>query len=256
MERRTILFLALSLAIVIGSQVVRQALFPPAEAPAEHAAEGDEEAPATAAGPAGADGGSVGTTSDPSESPETTVDAPEASGGTGDDEAVESRTLVRRSLGTLDRSSGPGLLVTLTNRGAAVERIELAGERFHDQDDRTAYVGHLHPQVDADGCRLTFVGPGSPAGVAGLREGDVVMSIAGTPTPDPEAFAGVLASHRPGRNLSFAFKRDGKDGTADVTADFRPLEVVRPERLTQPVEDGNSGACDPLSFLVSLEEVT
>ena len=31
----------------------------------------------------------------------------------------------------------------VTSRGAAIERIELADEKFHDQDDRSGYLGHL-----------------------------------------------------------------------------------------------------------------
>ena len=41
----------------------------------------------------------------------------------------------RLTLGSLDPASPAKMLVTITSRGAAVERIELADERFHDQED-------------------------------------------------------------------------------------------------------------------------
>jgi YidC/Oxa1 family membrane protein insertase len=275
LERRTILFLGLSLAIVIGSQALRQALFPdPVERPAEGvagvgadadtagapdpgdgAAAARREAGEPAAGEPSADGvsGRVADTAGSREGDAAKDTAPvEPTEAPGD----ALLPLLRRSLGSLDRAAGSGMLVTLTSRGAAVERIELAGERFHDQDDRTAYVGHLYPEAAPGGCRLGFVGPGTPAAAAGLRAGDVVTAIGGEPTPDPVRFREVLAAHRPGRSVAIAFLREGEAADADVVAGFRPLEVVRPERLTQPVEDGHDGTCDPLSFLVSLEEVT
>src|SRR5437764_6017344 len=47
------------------------------------------------------------------------------------------------TLGSADEKSPYRMLVTLTNRGAAVERIELSSPRFHDLDDRSGYLGHL-----------------------------------------------------------------------------------------------------------------
>src|SRR5579863_1719735 len=47
------------------------------------------------------------------------------------------------SLGSTDPSDPYRMLATITNRGAAVERIELSSRRFHDVEDRSGYLGHL-----------------------------------------------------------------------------------------------------------------
>ena len=46
---------------------------------------------------------------------------------------------------------------------AAVERIELAGRSYHDQDDWSGYLGHLALEETAAGCRISVVGEGTPA---------------------------------------------------------------------------------------------
>ena len=54
------------------------------------------------------------------------------------------------------------MLVTLSNRGAALVRIELSSPRYHDLDDRGGYLGHLVIDEDAkgDGCPVQVVGAG------------------------------------------------------------------------------------------------
>src|SRR5215469_17281538 len=44
------------------------------------------------------------------------------------------------SLGSVDPSDPYRMLATITNRGAAVERIELSSRRFHDLEDRSGYL--------------------------------------------------------------------------------------------------------------------
>ena len=63
------------------------------------------------------------------------------------------------------------MLVTLTSRGAAIERIELADEQFHDQDDRGGYLGHLALAEADGGCRVGVVGTDTPAQAAGIEAG-------------------------------------------------------------------------------------
>src|SRR5205085_3323098 len=88
------------------------------------------------------------------------------------------------TLGSLDELDGYRMLVTFTNRGAAIERIELNSPRFHDLDDRSGYLGSLSP-VDAgkgdEGqggvARVRIVGPGTPAAAAGVKPGDVITAV-------------------------------------------------------------------------------
>tara|TARA_Y100000766_G_scaffold159947_1_gene137434 strand:+ start:875 stop:3220 length:2346 start_codon:yes stop_codon:yes gene_type:complete len=258
-ERRYAVFIALSLAAVLGSQVMRSILFPQAE----------EKLPVVEPF---VDGDATGQQSSvkPKEEREITTAEPNRSTGeqptsgsgsdvTPDSDPSVSQTVPRRhlSLGSLNPDAPVGMLVTLSSRGATVERIELAGEQFHDQDDRGAYIGHFAADVVAEGCRLNVVGDGTPAKVGGLQAGDVVVRVADSTTPDPESLAAVLSRLKPRQTVSVVFRRPqggslGREQTVDISTTRRPLEVIRPEFSTVPVVDVDAGFHDPLSFRLSI----
>ena len=259
MERRYAVFIALSLAAVLGSQVMRSILFPQAE----------EQPPVVEPF---VDGDATGQQSSvkPKEERELTTEEPNRSTGeqptsgsgsdvTPDSDPSVSQTVPRRhlSLGSLNPDAPVGMLVTLSSRGATVERIELAGEQFHDQDDRGAYIGHFAADVVAEGCRLNVVGDGTPAKVGGLQAGDVVVRVADSTTPDPESLAAVLSRLKPRQSVSVVFRRPqgaalGREQNVEILTTRRPLEVIRPEFSTVPVVDVDAGFHDPLSFRLSI----
>ena len=259
MERRYAVFIALSLAAVLGSQVMRSILFPQAE----------EQPPVVEPF---VDGDATGQQSSvkPKEERELTTEEPNRSTGeqptsgsgsdvTPDSDPSVSQTVPRRhlSLGSLNPDAPVGMLVTLSSRGATVERIELAGEQFHDQDDRGAYIGHFAADVVAEGCRLNVVGDGTPAKVGGLQAGDVIVRVADSTTPDPESLAAVLSRLKPRQTVSVVFRRPqggslGREQTVEIPTTRRPLEVIRPEFSTVPVVDVDAGFHDPLSFRLSI----
>ena len=261
MERRYIVFIALSLAIVFGSQVLQATFFPkPPEPAAEPAAGdqadvGDDEQPAgdgeDAAVADAATGGDA--EADAAAAGEAPSDTTASEAATDAEAADPSAERSRWTLGSLDADNPAGMLVTLTSRGAAVERIELAGKRFHDQDDRFGYLGHLALETVADGCRVRLVGPGTPAAVAGLAAGDVIVRAAGAATADVRGLTDVLKTTKPGQEIELEVVRDGTPQTLTATLGWRPLEVVRPERLGTPASDPDGEPTDPMSFLLSLE---
>ena len=63
------------------------------------------------------------------------------------------------------------MLVTLTNRGAAVERLELSSPRYRELEDRSGYLGTWHPRTGRGGrgAVARVVGAGTPAALAGTR---------------------------------------------------------------------------------------
>jgi YidC/Oxa1 family membrane protein insertase len=245
-ERRHLQFIIVSLAIVLAGQVLQAWLFPPrpqdaqaeAEARADAGGEGAKPAATAAAGDPTAPGDRQGDAAEPPSD-----DVPAGS-------AAPRRRL---TLGSLDPAHPARMLVTLTSRGAAVERIELAEPKFHDQDDRSGYLGHLAPAVAPEGCRIGVVGPGTPADGSGLRAGDVITSVAGAATADPAALHEVLARTRPGQKVAISYLRDGGVRDCETTLDRRPLEVVRPEFNGAPVVDPDRDPHDPLSFRLSVE---
>jgi YidC/Oxa1 family membrane protein insertase len=234
-ERRYIQFFVVSLAIVVATQAVQAWLFPKPPAPpaARAGAEKAPDAPADAAAPA-----------------TVAARAADAAEPPAAESAQAPRT--RRTLGSLDPAAAR-MLVTLTSRGAAVERIELADERFHDQDDRSGYLGHLALERVADGCRIGVIGPATPAALAGLVAGDTIVKIADRAASEPLAVADALGRTKPGERVTIEILRAGAARTVEATLGRRPLEVVRPEFRTAPVLDVDGGRHDPLSFRFALE---
>jgi putative serine protease PepD len=60
------------------------------------------------------------------------------------------------------------------------------------------FIGISAATLPAGGILVTKVFPGTGAAKAGLRTGDVIVSVDGTPTPTLDALAQVLARHKPG----------------------------------------------------------
>jgi len=236
-ERRLTQFLIISVAILFASQLIQARLFPkPAKAPPR---------PAAANAPADPAPGNADVADAEGEPVPETASAPAAT--------AAPRAVI--TLGSLDPSHPARMLVTLTSLGGAVERIELSGDRFHDQDDRGGYLGHLSLRADEGGCRVGAVGPGTPAAAAGLRPDDVITAIDGVTVADPKALVRELAAHAPGRSVRVTVRRAGGAEDVAVTLDRRPLEVVRPERDAAPVAEVAPGRCDPLSFRLSVESL-
>ena len=237
MDRRYLQFFVVSLAIIMASQALQTWLFP---APPKPAVE-DAAAP-VAAVPAEKD------EPQPRAAAPTSAAVADVAGG----EPAPAAPRVRRTLGSLDPAAAR-MLVTLTSRGAAVERIELADEKFHDQDDRSGYLGHLAVEAAAGGCRVGVVGPGTPAARAGLKAGDIIAGVNGTTTPDAAALREALSATQPRAKAALEVLRDGGPLTLEAALDRRPLEVVRPEYRAAPVDDPDGSPHDPLSFRLSLE---
>lgn len=133
-------------------------------------------------------------------------------------------------LGSVDEKSDYRMLVTLTNRGATVERIELASPRFSDLQDRGGYLGHLTLRRSTDGAVVVqTVGAGTPAAAAGLQAGDRLVAVNQQDVADREQFDAVLADTRPGQSIELQVRRDGQVQTLEAELQRRPLEVIRPE---------------------------
>jgi len=164
------------------------------------------------------------------------------------------------TLGSLDPASPYRSLVTLTNLGAAVVRIELNSPRFTDLEDRSGYLGHValeeighlvptgnDPGKKPQGCRVDVVGPGTPAALAGLKQGDVITDVitadGGHKVTGFRSLRQALEKPKPKETVELTVLRGGKPLTLSATLGRRPLEVVRPEKD------------DPLSFLLTLRQV-
>jgi YidC/Oxa1 family membrane protein insertase len=157
------------------------------------------------------------------------------------------------TLGSADKDDPYRMLVTLTDRGAAVARIELNSPRYRalmDDDgllaDTGGYLGRVVMDTDrqGNGCLVQVVGRGTPAEKAGLKPGDIIKAVGSHEITGAEDLREILQTKtRPGRDIKLLVSRGGKEIEIPVTLGIPPMEVVRPEGE------------DPLSFLMTLSQI-
>jgi len=84
-------------------------------------------------------------------------------------------------------------------------------ESSGDQQGFSTYLGSI-PDYDAttDGVRLAGVTNGSPAARAGLREGDIIIQLAGKKIQNIEDLTAVLRGQKPGDEVAIVVLRTGK----------------------------------------------
>lgn len=70
------------------------------------------------------------------------------------------------------------------------------------------------------------IDPASPAGKAGIKRGDIVVSIDGKPTPDGDILRSLISVRRPGQDVTIRLWRDGKitEVTAKLGAAYTRVE--------------------------------
>ncbi|MBL9123149.1 MAG: YidC/Oxa1 family insertase periplasmic-domain containing protein, partial [Planctomycetaceae bacterium] len=239
MERRLALFLLCAVAILAGNAYLSRWMAGPQPNPAQQAqaegqkgeAAGDEPAtPEAADGTAAPDAAGTAKTDTKSDATDANPAEPAAAGA--EPPALQPDLPVRRvALGSLDPASPYKMLVTLTSLGAACERIELNSPRYRDSEFDGAYLGHLGLGTSSDpkGASVGVVGPGTPAGVAGLKVNDVITAIGPHAVGDWLAVEEALAKFRPGDEVTIHVMRAGQPVELTARLARKPLDVVQPE---------------------------
>ncbi len=85
------------------------------------------------------------------------------------------------------------------------------------------------------GIRISGVEPGGPSDEAGLREGDVIVAVSGSPILTTESLSSLVSSGRPGDTVDVRVWRD--DSLVDVTVVLAPMRpAVLAQRLQRPTQ--------------------
>ena len=92
-------------------------------------------------------------------------------------------------------------------------------------DKALAAALHLGDPENA-GALVASVAADSPAGKAGLHEGDVLRAVNGVKLADPRALARAVAAIKPGADARLDVLRDGKVETIAVTVGSVPNETL------------------------------
>lgn len=166
------------------------------------------------------------------------------------DDVDRPTTTERFTIGSIDPQSGYSMLVTFINRGAAIERVELSDPTYRDLEDRTAYIGHLGLEPADGGVRVTCVGDGTPAALAGIQVGDIITSVGDESTGNDEAYELARQKFQRGDTVPVTIRRDGTSQNLTLTSIRRPLEVVRPEQMPN-----GENQLQQFSYLLTLNRV-
>ncbi len=249
MEKRFVTFLVLSFVVLSVNMLVMRWMLPQQPA-AQQEVEADEKNADDAAKPEapaeGAPALAAGDADKPAEQPAAEKPADAVQAGAQPAAAEADVPEQRYTLGSVDPASGYRVLATFVNRGAALERVELASPRYLDQEDRSGYIGQLDltvPTKQQPGALVRVVGAGTPAAEAGVKAGDVITIFNGERVLGPIEFHDLLEKTDPGHEFKLIVERDGANVELTGTLRRRPMEVTRPEAL------------DPLSFLLTLDSV-
>jgi putative serine protease PepD len=115
-------------------------------------------------------------------------------------------------------NEGVGFAIPANTIQSVVSQLISSGKAEH------AYLGiSLSPTgVTA---KIAGVRPGTPAAKAGLKTGDVVTSLGGTPVSTSDDLASAISAHKPGDSVSVTYERDGQSHTVTLTLANRPTSA-------------------------------
>ena len=175
------------------------------------------------------------------------------------------------TIGSMDPADGHRLLITLRNRGGAIERIEITTRdqegllAYRRVDTQSGYLGYLAgtPSAKVDGLLVNVVGPGTPADLAktkdgkkGIKKGDIIVAIGENAIQNSVDIHNSLAETEPGKSVTIELLRDMGGGQPPAKLIFETTLTQHPLDLVRLAEDGGddqiAGNISRLSCLMTL----
>jgi S1-C subfamily serine protease len=120
--------------------------------------------------------------------------------------------------GNGDANVGIGFAIPIQTAKQELAQLENGGTVQH------AFLG-VQVEAGKGGALVRSVSSGSPAAKAGLRRGDVIVSLAGKGIDSPDALVQTVGARRPGQSVSVTYTRGGARHTAQVKLAAQPNQA-------------------------------
>jgi Do/DeqQ family serine protease len=130
------------------------------------------------------------------------------------------------------KAQGIGFAIPINKAKRIVDELIRAGEvrplwlGLEIQELSPELQSHFELPRKEKGVLVSDVVEEGPAGKAGLKRGDIVLSVEGNPVPSPEDYRNVLAEYTPGDRLRVEVYRQGKASTLSVEPAAFPPEMA------------------------------
>ncbi len=93
-----------------------------------------------------------------------------------------------------------------------------------------AFLG-VQPRTTPEGVKVFEIQPGSASYDAGLRDGDIVLSLAGVPIHEVSDLVNLIRSKKPGDRIEIDYRRNGADRKATAELSGRQISGERAARF-------------------------
>jgi putative serine protease PepD len=123
------------------------------------------------------------------------------------------------------QSSGVGFAVPVDTVKEVVPQL------LRDGEIKRAYLGvSTGVSTDEDGAVVVEIRADGPAAASGLREGDRIVDLNGTPIKEPSDLSSTVLEHKPGDRVKLTVERGGDRRTIDVQLGTRPDDPTQLEQ--------------------------
>ena len=122
--------------------------------------------------------------------------------------------------GNGDANVGIGFAIPIQTATQELQTLESGGAVRH------AFLGvEASASSRGTGALVHSVQAASPAGKAGLKSGDVIVSLGGTRIDGPAALVNAVGAHTPGQQVSLVYTRHGTRHTVQVQLATQPTQA-------------------------------
>ena len=130
---------------------------------------------------------------------------------------VQNARALRETLQSLGENASVPLRLTRAGQPLDLTVQLAAASRPKVLPERQPILGfRLYDRTDGDGLVARTIATASPAGRAGMKSGDVLLKIDGSPIRAGFDISIALADHQPGDKVKLSLLRDGKEIELDV----------------------------------------